>query len=52
MMPVLVDSNVLLDIVTRDPRCYAWSANALATSAARDLLCINPLIYAVAAHDS
>jgi predicted nucleic acid-binding protein len=42
----LVDTNVLLDIFTEDPRWSGWSANALA--AARDLgvLVINPIIYA------
>jgi predicted nucleic acid-binding protein len=45
-MPILVDSNVLLDVLTDDPRWCAWSAEALATQADRDLLAINPIIYA------
>jgi predicted nucleic acid-binding protein len=45
-MPTLVDSNVLLDILTDDPRWSAWSADALAARADRDLLAINPIIYA------
>jgi predicted nucleic acid-binding protein len=45
-MPTLVDSNVLLDVLTDDPRWYAWSADALATQADRDLLAVNPIIYA------
>jgi hypothetical protein len=40
-MPVLVDSNVLLDILTEDPRWASWSMQALAEQADRDLLAIN-----------
>ncbi len=45
-MPVLVDSNVLLDVLTEDPHWSAWSMSALAEQADRDLLAINPIIYA------
>jgi predicted nucleic acid-binding protein len=45
-MPTLVDSNVLLDVLTNDPRWFVWSAGALATQADRDVLAINPIIYA------
>ena len=45
-MPILVDSNVLLDVLTEDPRWFAWSADALADQAERDVLTINPIIYA------
>jgi predicted nucleic acid-binding protein len=45
-MPILVDSNVLLDVLTEDPRWFAWSADALAGQAERDVLTINPIIYA------
>ncbi len=45
-MPTLVDSNVLLDVLTEDPRWSAWSMEALAERADRDLLAINPIIYA------
>ena len=45
-MPTLVDSNVLLDVLTDDPRWAPWSARALAAQADRDLLAINPIIYA------
>lgn len=44
-MPVLVDSNVLLDVLTADARWGAWSADALAREADRDLLAINPIIH-------
>ncbi len=46
MAAVLVDSNVLLDILTEDAKWYDWSANALRTQADRSVLVINPLIYA------
>jgi len=44
--PTLVDSNVILDIVTEDPVWQDWSADALARCADRGRLVINPLIYA------
>jgi predicted nucleic acid-binding protein len=43
---VLVDSNVILDIATNDPRWYAWSSEALASEIERGQLVINPIIYA------
>jgi predicted nucleic acid-binding protein len=43
---VLVDSNVLLDIMTEDPQWFSWSANALARAAETMRLVINPIIYA------
>lgn len=45
-MSVLIDSNVLLDVLTDDPRWFSWSADALAEQAERDILAINPIIYA------
>ena len=45
-MKVLVDSSVLLDVITRDTRWAAWSEEKLAWHAERDLLAINPIIYA------
>ena len=46
MKPVLVDSNVLLDVATDDPVWSAWSAEALEHAANQTPLIINPLIYA------
>lgn len=43
---VLVDSNVILDVLTEDARWLAWSAEALARTAEADVLVINPIIYA------
>jgi len=45
-MKILVDSSVLLDVLTQDPRWAAWSEEKLAAHAERDLLAINPIIYA------
>lgn len=46
MTPVLVDSNVILDIATQDPAWEHWSANALERAANEAVLVINPIIYA------
>ena len=43
---VLVDSNVILDVLTRDPRWYGWSAQALERCADASELVIDPIIYA------
>jgi predicted nucleic acid-binding protein len=43
---VLVDSNILLDIATVDPRWSEWSSEALAACAEHTALCINPIVYA------
>jgi hypothetical protein len=43
---VLVDSNVLLDVLTEDPVWYVWSSTALAAVANESRLAINPLVYA------
>ena len=45
---VLVDSNILLDIATNDPKWAAWSSQALAVCAEHSALIINPIIYAEA----
>jgi hypothetical protein len=44
-LTVLVDSNVLLDVLTEDPEWSEWSGDALAECAERSALAINPLIY-------
>lgn len=46
MSDTLVDSNVLLDILTEDPDWIEWSAGALERQAEQSVLVINPLIYA------
>jgi predicted nucleic acid-binding protein len=42
----LVDSNVILDILTEDPVWAEWSAGALAARADAGPLVVNPLVYA------
>lgn len=42
----LVDSNVLLDIVTDDPAWSAWSSNALAEAFDKGRVVVNPIVYA------
>jgi predicted nucleic acid-binding protein len=46
MTPILVDSNVLLDVLSGDARWAPWSSTALAALADQAVLVINPLIYA------
>lgn len=41
----LVDSNVLLDILTEDPTWRKWSSDALAQATDTGPLYINPIIY-------
>lgn len=43
---VLVDSNVILDVLTEDARWLSWSEDALSRAAEADVLVINPIIYA------
>ena len=42
----LVDSNVLLDVLTEDRTWFDWSSRALAKGAEEGPLVVNPLIYA------
>jgi predicted nucleic acid-binding protein len=44
--PILVDSNVLLDVATNDPEWSEWSGSALERAANEAALVINPLVYA------
>ncbi len=46
MTGVLVDSNVLLDVFTEDPRWYDRSAALLADVASCHELIVNPIVYA------
>ncbi|MBW4609170.1 MAG: type II toxin-antitoxin system VapC family toxin [Hassallia sp. WJT32-NPBG1] len=46
MKDVLVDSNVILDIVTENVNWFEWSANKLSECADQTTLNINPIIYA------
>jgi predicted nucleic acid-binding protein len=46
MATTLVDSNVILDVVTEDPEWLDWSASALARQADEGPLVVNPIVYA------
>jgi hypothetical protein len=43
---ILVDTNVLVDVVTDDPLWAEWSLRQLTLAAARDDLAINDIVYA------
>lgn len=43
---ILVDTNVLLDVVTEDRRWAEWSERQLEAAALGDRLAVNPVIYA------
>ena len=43
---ILVDTNVLLDLVTDDPQWAAWSQQQLDFAAAQDQIAINDIVYA------
>ena len=45
MTAILVDSNVLIDVLTDDAIWSSWSAEALETAAETAPLVINPVIY-------
>lgn len=45
MKGVLVDSNVIIDILTEDPQWYAWSSKQLELLADTHVLYINQIIY-------
>ncbi|HEY5222044.1 MAG TPA: type II toxin-antitoxin system VapC family toxin [Microbacteriaceae bacterium] len=42
----LIDSNVLLDVITADPVWQLWSSRALASALRSGAVFINPIIYA------
>lgn len=46
MTRILVDSNVLLDVITADPTWGTWSSASLERTADEAILVINALIYA------
>ena len=45
-MRTLVDTNVILDVITEDPKWHGWSATALRDAAEQSVLAINPIIFA------
>ena len=46
MSDTLVDSAVILDVLTEDDEWLDWSSSQLAESASAGMLVINPIIYA------
>jgi hypothetical protein len=46
MSRILVDSNVLLDVMSEDEEWFGWSSDALERCAEENVVCINPVIYA------
>lgn len=46
MKEILVDSNIILDIVTEDVNWFDWSVEKLTEYAQKTQLHINPIIYA------
>jgi hypothetical protein len=46
MADMMVDSNVLLDVLTDDPAWFGWSSRSLEECAEDHVLVINPIIYA------
>jgi predicted nucleic acid-binding protein len=43
---VLVDTNVLVDVVERDPHWWSWSISQMRNLSMTDVLAINAIIYA------
>jgi len=43
---IVVDSNVLIDVITADPSWGAWSSDSLERAADEAMLVINALVYA------
>ncbi len=46
MTAILVDSNILLDVLTEDTVWFTWSAQNLERAANEARLVINPIVYA------
>lgn len=44
-MSVIVDSNIIIDIITKDKIWYGWSSNQLKQLVETDILVINQIIY-------
>jgi len=44
-LDILVDSNIILDIVTEDKRWFGWSSKTLTRLSAANMFVVNPIIY-------
>jgi len=47
----MIDTNVLLDVMTQDARWFSWSAEAIERAADHHRLVINPIIYRLMTRD-
>jgi predicted nucleic acid-binding protein len=45
MRPILVDSNVILDVFLDDPKWGDWSEATIERCSRHAVLCINPIVY-------
>lgn len=50
MTDTLVDTNVLLDVLAKDPQWFAWSSRMLADALDQGAVIINQVVYAEVAH--
>ncbi len=46
MGKIIVDTNVLVDVLQKDPVWFDWSLEQMALRSTTDELCINPIVYA------
>lgn len=46
MPTTMIDTCVLLDVLTEDPKWFEWSSSAMAEASNRGVLVITPVIYA------
>jgi len=46
MTPIIVDTNVLIDVTTEDPVWADWSSSALAHAQETSIVVINSIVYA------
>jgi len=46
MSAVMVDSNVLIDLMTEDTRWFSWASQSIERATDRYRLVINPIVYA------
>ena len=45
-MPTMVDSCVILDVITKDPHWFEWSSSTVSQALEEEKLVVNPVVYA------
>lgn len=45
-MAIIIDSNVILDVVSQDPVWFEWSSSKIKEHSSRDVFIVNSIIYA------